>query len=137
MDDGEPIPRADCDRWLEITRNNYERRGYGMFALEDLVTGDVVGFCGLIHPGNQATPEIKYAFARNSWGRGYASEMVAALLHYGASVHDMTRIIATVHPDNSASQRVLEKAGAQRIEDRVEDNGEVTLVFEWVPAALG
>jgi ribosomal-protein-alanine N-acetyltransferase len=131
VDDGQPITRAECERWFEVTHTNYRLRGYGMFALEDRESGEVVGFCGLVHPGGQVEAEIKYALRRSRWGAGLASEAVPALLSYGAQEHGLTRIIATVAPDNIASQRVLAKAGMRLAQRRTNDDGTTTLVFAW------
>lgn len=131
--DGAPITLEQCQSWLEVTAANYARRGYGMFALEDRETGEVVGFCGLVHPGGQPEPEIKYALRRARWGLGMASEFVPALLAYGATAHRMREIIATVHPDNLTSRRVLEKAGLRLRERLIDEDGVPTLVFVWSP----
>ena len=53
-----------------VTAENYDHRGYGMFALVERETGAVVGFCGLVHPGGQTEAEIKYAFLRTALGPG-------------------------------------------------------------------
>lgn len=128
---GRPIARAECEEWFKVTEMNYVKRGYGMFALELLATGDVVGFAGLVHPGGQAEPEIKYALRRSHWGQGLASELVPQLLEYGTRAHGMQRIVATVAPGNLASQKVLAKAGMALATRRENDDGTTTLVFEW------
>lgn len=128
---GQPITRAECAEWFKVTETNYAKRGYGMFALELLASGEVVGFAGLVHPGGQAEPEIKYALRRSHWGQGLASELVPRLLRYGAMTHGMPRIIATVAPGNLASQRVLAKAGMSLASTRANEDGTTTLVFEW------
>lgn len=129
--DGKPITPAECDAWLAVTAANYARRGYGMFALEDRATGEVIGFCGLVHPGDQPEPEIKYALLRSHWGRGLASEAVPALLRHGSTAYGLRRIIATVAPANLASQRVLRKAGLAFARTRRNEDGSSTQVFEW------
>ncbi|HZW28545.1 MAG TPA: GNAT family N-acetyltransferase [Trueperaceae bacterium] len=129
--DGSPLSRDEAERWLEVTAANYARRGYGMFALEDLATGEVVGFVGIVHPGGQEEPEVKYAFARERWGQGLATEAVRGVVAYGAATHGLTRVIATTAPENSASHRVLEKAGFARGELRPNDDGSFTQLFEW------
>ncbi len=131
VDDGLPIGEADCRRWIDVTLQNYGTRGYGMFAVERLDTQDVVGFCGLVHPGGQSVPELKYAYLQSAWGLGYATEAAIRLLEYGRTVHGMTRVIATTSPDNAASHRVLVKAGMHDIGVQVEGNGERIQVFEW------
>ncbi len=131
VDDGEPISRPDCERWLDITLNNYETRGYGMFAIELTESGETIGFIGIVHPGNQPAPEIKYSFQKAHWGRGYATEAVAGTLKYGSSELGLKHFIATVHPEHAVSQRVLAKAGMQKRELVLEDDGKETQVFSW------
>ena len=131
VDDGSPLTEADARAWLEVTENNYRKRGYGMFALEERTTHQVIGFCGLVHPGGQQEAEVKYAFLRTYWGRGLATEAVGELLKYGADSHGLTHIIATVDPKNLASQKVLAKVGMVRTELRENEDGSQTQVFEW------
>jgi ribosomal-protein-alanine N-acetyltransferase len=131
--DGTPLTPEECDRWLTVTADNYRQRGYGMFALVERATGAVVGFAGLVHPGGQAEAEIKYALLRSVWGRGYATEAARALLDYGAAAHGLEEIIATVAPDNHASQRVLARAGMRRGALRQDQDGSRTQLFHWRP----
>ena len=136
--DGTTLGSAECSKWLTVTQSNYARRGYGMFALVCRATGAVVGFCGLVHPSDQATPELKYALAREFWGRGLATEGAAALLAE-AGTFGLNRVIATVAPDNLASQRVLVKAGMRLELVRQDADGFDVHVFGWSAsnAALG
>lgn len=129
--DGSPITLEGCREWLAVTERNYALRGYGMFALEERATAHVVGFCGLVHPGGQPEPEVKYAFLQAAWGKGYATEAISHLLSYGHQAHGLTRIMATVAPDNLASQRVLSKAGAKEFGSRSNEDGSTTLLYEW------
>jgi len=130
--EGKPISREACEKWFQVTETNYQTRGYGMFALEDQASGLVIGCCGLTHPGGQADVEIKYTFLRERWGKGLASEVVPALLRYGWQEHGLARVIATVDPENTISQKTLAKAGASVVEHRLEEDGTTTLVFEWL-----
>lgn len=129
--DGTPITMAQCVEWQAVTARNYAQRGYGMFTLLHRDSGRVAGFCGLVHPGGQPEPEVKYALLRDAWGAGLASEAVPALLAYGCATFGLRRIIATVAPGNLASQRVLAKAGATPVAERRNVDGSTTLVYEW------
>ena len=126
--DGEPITHEACVKWLEVTENNYRVRGYGMFALVARKTEEVLGFCGLVHPGGQPEAEIKYALKRSYWGSGLATEAAGAMLAYGATEHHLTEVIATTAPENVASHKVLLKAGMQRAELRDNEDGTFTQV---------
>ncbi len=132
--DGKPLSRALCEKWVEVTLNNYATRGYGMFALVDRESGEVVGFAGLVHPGGQPEAEIKYALHRSRWGQGFATEAATALLSYGAARFGLAEVIATAAPENGASHRVLLKAGMQRVGLRENDDGTFTQLFVWRPS---
>ena len=99
--------------WFEVSRRNYATRGYGLCAILEQATGDFVGACGVVHSRHQdnAPPEIVYAFLRSHWGRGYASEVVPAMLEHVAREHGLSHVYATIEPENTASARVLTKAG--------------------------
>lgn len=127
------LARSECERWVDVTRGNVERRGYGMLALESRADARVVGFCGLVHPGGQPEAEVKYALRRDVWGQGLATEAVRGIVGWGEQAHRLTRIIATVAPANRASQRVLLKAGFDLGPLRDNPDGTQTQLFHWHP----
>lgn len=129
--DGQPISPGDCSRWVDVTLANYESRGYGMSAVTLREGGEIVGFVGLVHPGGQEVPELKYAYGRAHWGQGYATEVAAAMLAYGEREFGMTRVIATTDPGNLASHRVLEKVGMVDIGTHVDEDGDEVKTYEW------
>ncbi len=131
IDDGEPITADECQRWLEVTARNYSARGYGMFAVEDRETGGLAGFGGIVHPGGQPQPEIKYAFGQAYWGHGLATELVTGLLKSVVAEQAFAEVVATVAPENTASQRVLEKCGFIFVEQRVDGHGAAERFYRW------
>jgi RimJ/RimL family protein N-acetyltransferase len=126
--DGTILQREDAVTWLEVTESNYRRRGYGMCAVIRRDSGDVIGCAGLVHPGDQPECEIKYVLKRDHWNRGYASELVPAMVRYAREVHERDTVIATSDPRNLISHRVLEKSGLRRVGERVEDDGSITVI---------
>lgn len=131
VDDGQPISHAECVDWLQVTANNYQNRGYGMFAVALKDSAELIGFCGLIHPNGQKEAELKYAYSRSVWGKGYATEIAIAMIDYAAHVHGHTYLIATTAPQNTASHNVLLKAGMKKAELIQEEDGTSTQVFVW------
>jgi ribosomal-protein-alanine N-acetyltransferase len=57
--------------------------------------------------------ELGYAFARNAWGSGYASESLPRLVDYAFKQMELNRLEAVIDPRNAASARVLERLGFQ------------------------
>jgi RimJ/RimL family protein N-acetyltransferase len=129
--DGSPLTEDEARQWLQVTENNYRKRGYGMFALVEKSSGNVIGFCGIVHPGGQQEAEVKYAFLRSHWGQGFATEAVKELISYGKQQHGLAYVLATVAPEHAASQKVLSKVGMSKGELRNNDDGSQTQVFEW------
>ncbi len=58
--------------------------------------------------------ELGFNIARDRWGRGYGTEAVRAAATFGLGLEGVRRVQATCHVDNTASARVLEKAGMTR-----------------------
>lgn len=129
--DGEPLTREQCVEWVAVSERNYRTRGYGMSALIEQESGEIIGFCGLVHPAGQVDAELKYALKREHWGRGLATEAAAAMLAYAQESLGLHYAIATTATENLASQRVLSKAGMQPAAPRIESDGTVTRCFMW------
>jgi RimJ/RimL family protein N-acetyltransferase len=131
--DGEPLSADGCRHWIEVTDRNFVHRGYGMVSFVERETGEIVGCGGIVHPDQQPEAEVKYAFRRDRWGQGFATEAVGALLRYAFRHWGVDRVIATTHPENGPSHHVLTKLGFSRLADRVNEDDSTTAVWERVP----
>jgi RimJ/RimL family protein N-acetyltransferase len=129
VSDGQAITMEACLKWLEVTQQNYVRRGYGMFAVEQQLSPGIVGFCGIVHPDGQKDAEIKYAYRREFWGQGFATEAAIGLIEYGTAAHGINHFIATTAPENTASHHVLLKAGMKRGALGEDSDGFATQLF--------
>ena len=74
---------------------------------------EAVGTIGYQLQGDveRVSAEIGYWLAEPFWRRGIATEALVALTRYAAATHGLTRIYALPFASNTASCRVLEKAG--------------------------
>lgn len=72
----------------------------------------VSGFLNLMPSAGAA--EIGCGIARPLWGKGLATEGVAAVIEHGFQALGLGRIYAYAVVDNEASWRVMEKLGMQR-----------------------
>lgn len=83
------------------------------WALTDRETGRILGSLGLSPDRRRAEGVLSlgYALARESWGRGLATEAARAALGYAfGPLH--ARLVTVYHfPFNHASRRVIEKCG--------------------------
>lgn len=107
--------REDGRRSLDAKIAAYREHGYGMLAVEDRETGEVLGYAGLQHLEDGPDVEVGYYLGRKAWGRGLGTEIAQRVVQHGLADLGLRRIVAVVRPDNAASQRVLSKAGLRRV----------------------
>ena len=85
-------------------------------------TGELVGDCMLFWRSQQHEQgEVGYVFNPAYHGRGYATEAVGALLRLGFEGLGLHRIAGHLDARNTASARVLERAGLRREAHLVEN----------------
>ena len=97
---------------IEANRRNYSANGYAVFAAVQKSDGTVVGAVGCKPEADDTRHgELIYHFSEAVWGKGYASEAVAAYLQWAADAQCLHYISASAVPENTASIRILEKNG--------------------------
>lgn len=120
LGDAEAMRYTHCDATLRACRRRiavHERRrrrdGYAPWTIVTKADGRIVGWGGLyddpFDPGWGV--EVAYHFHPATWGRGYASELVAACTDVADHVLGLPEVSAFARPENAGSRRVLEKAG--------------------------
>jgi RimJ/RimL family protein N-acetyltransferase len=86
-------------------------RGYGLWAVDDRESGELVGRIGLINPADWPGPEVGYTIGKRWWGLGLASEGARAAMDWGFRNGDFGELISLIDPDNAASISVARKLG--------------------------
>jgi [ribosomal protein S5]-alanine N-acetyltransferase len=89
--------------------------GLGVFAATEKAGGAFIGWFLIKHLDQTADIEIGYRLLPVYWGKGYATEMTQQLIQYGFRHLGLPKLTAVTHPDNLASQRVLQKCDLQYI----------------------
>lgn len=125
---GVPMSRPEAWRKLALVVGHWRLRGYGMWAVEERASGELVGRVGCWQPEGWPGFEIGWALRRNFWGRGFATEAGRASLDYAFNELNQTHVISIIHPDNRASIRVAERLG-EGLEGETEVFGTKVLVY--------
>jgi RimJ/RimL family protein N-acetyltransferase len=108
--DGFPHPylKRDGREFLHRTRT---ARPETTFAIEvDGQAGGAIGF-GVREDVDRVSSEVGYWLGEAFWGRGITTEALVAITRYAIATHGLTRLFAVPFATNTASCRVLEKAG--------------------------
>ena len=89
----------------------------GLGALIETSTQQFVGFAGLLPCNfvNTKSYELGFALQKNSWGKGYATEIGKAQIRFAFEHFQIDQLFALAHPENAGSYTVLEKIGMQHL----------------------
>ncbi len=100
---------------IKTFEEGWKEKGFGLFAVERLEDGKLIGFAGLSEPAflPEIMPaiEIGWRFARHSWGKGYATEAARAALDFGLFTLRIPEIVSIYQVENRASGRIMAKLG--------------------------
>jgi RimJ/RimL family protein N-acetyltransferase len=112
---GIPTSRDEIENeFLPAFLGYYQRyQEYGFWAAIEKSTGDFLGWFHF-RPRDGAAPgqvELGYRLRKSAWGRGYATEGSRALIRRGFTQFGVQRVTAEAMAANTASRRVMEKAG--------------------------
>jgi RimJ/RimL family protein N-acetyltransferase len=95
-----------------------EHPGLGIWVTAERAAGLRVGFHLLNHIRGESIVQVGFTLAKSAWGKGYGTEMAAAVLAYGFRELKLPRIAGMASLQNHASQRVLLKIGLERRGER-------------------
>ena len=80
---------------LRSCLDDYHLHGFGLWAVVERTTHEVIGYCGLGHfqaNGTQPEIELGYRLARPYWRRGFATEAARARALSAASLPTLTTL---------------------------------------------
>ena len=110
--------RARSDAAVDRIRERWADDGYGLWALERLDSGELIGYTGL-SPAVFAAPftpavEVGWRLAAAHWGHGFATEAARASLRFGFETVGLAEIVSFTAVANVRSARVMERIGMRR-----------------------
>jgi ribosomal-protein-alanine N-acetyltransferase len=108
-----PVPRPDSpeESAARLARDigYWKDHGFGRWAVE--ANGALIGFGGVTVSKEFGGLNLSYHLHPESWGQGYATELVRETLTFAFDDLHAERVIGLVRPINVASKRILEKCG--------------------------
>lgn len=100
--------------WLHNQQTRYRRDGFGLWAVVEKTTGEMVGQCGItwqpLGDGRQM-PEVGYLLERAAWHKGYATEAARACRDYAFDTLEFTEVCSIIRDNNLSSQEVALRNG--------------------------
>jgi len=103
--------REQLQTTLDKLLLRWEERGFGIWCVREKTGGAMVGYCGFQYLDKTGSVEILFAYLKDCWKKGLATEAANAGLRFGFESLGLEKIYAVIHPENAASERVLKKLG--------------------------
>lgn len=104
---------------VERINLHFEKNGFGLFAVENKLTGQFIGFTGFAIPAFESffTPgiEIGWRYRKEAWGQGFATEAASACLCYGFDTLQFDKVVSFTAAVNINSEKVMKRIGMKRV----------------------
>lgn len=109
----EPLPDAKAARaYIERVARGYKNPEQYQWVIVEKQSGDPIGLCSLsVVSEHDETGTYAVSIGKPFWNRGYASEILSALVRFGFDEIGFNRIEAYHAVDNPASGVVMTKCG--------------------------
>jgi RimJ/RimL family protein N-acetyltransferase len=113
------VPSTEQQCWARITGylGHWEFKGYGYWAIEEMMTGHYAGCVGFADfkrsrdPRFVGKPEMGWALAPSMQGKGYGSECLALALQWGSENLQEETVFCMIHKDHQRSLSLAQKVG--------------------------
>lgn len=126
-----PYDEKGVQRWIDWSKDNYARHGFGLWALIRKDTGELIGDCGVtmqpIH--GQWLPEIGYHINKKYWRQGYASEAAAECIRFAFEECGFPAVYSYMKAENEPSWRTAMKNGMTFVEEYDDPVNSCTRVY--------
>jgi [ribosomal protein S5]-alanine N-acetyltransferase len=126
--DDEVIAREQTAEIVDKSVASFEANGFGLWAVRVVDEAALAGFCGFWSFHDPPQIELLYGLSTRYWRRGLATEAALAMIAFGFEVLGFERIAASTDAANTASVRVMERAG-MRFWKREMTNGLDTIYY--------
>ncbi len=108
---GPPMTRGQADQFANDIQERFERRGFGMLPVQRRDDGAFLGICGINYTPWYPDEEIGWRFAREHWGKGYATESAQAWMSWAFTELGVPRLISVTDLPNTRSIAVMRRLG--------------------------
>jgi len=117
-----PLTRRQSDAIIDQEEANFDRQGFGLWAVERKRDRRLLGFTGLARSdfGARFCPavDIGWQLSRDAWGRGYATEGARAVLTFAFEELGLSEVVAHTTRLNERSRAVMRRLGMSRSDRR-------------------
>lgn len=126
--DDRTLDRNEIAELINLSRESFSDKKYGLWLIVLDKTGEIIGFTGLWHFFDELQPQLIYALLPELTGKGFAAEAARKIIEYAFSDLSFDYLDASCDLPNRASQKVAAGLG-MKIYKQEEINGRASVFF--------
>src|SRR5262245_59084017 len=126
---GKPLTKEEVWENVAVILGHWALLGYGIWAIERLDTGELVGRAGLLNLPGWPDVEVCWALSPSVYVNGYGNEAARASIVWAFEEVCLHRLISLIHPENRASEAVALRLG-EAYREQIIFEGKATNVYE-------
>lgn len=127
--DGQPLPPDQVTLWINRSRENIEKNGFGTGAIVRKNDDQLIGWAGYVRPEGEEV-EIIYGLSPTEWGKGLGTEIAQGLVDAARDRYKIWPLHATVDPENGRSISLLKKVGFELFAKTKDEDGLDTDIYQ-------
>lgn len=126
-----PFDQARTRRWIEWNLENYQKYGWGLWAVVLKETGEFIGDCGITlqNIDSQLLPEIGYHIHKKYWRRSFAKEAARAVRDWVFENTDYDTIYSYMKYTNVASYSTALANGMKKVKEYPDPKNEISYAY--------
>ena len=126
-----PFDQARTLRWIEWNLENYQKYGWGLWAVVLKETGEFIGDCGITLQDidGQLLPEIGYHIHKKYWRRGFAKEASRVVRDWVFENTNYDTIYSYMKYTNVASYSTALANGMKKVKEYPDPKNEISYAY--------
>ena len=126
-----PFDAERTRRWIAWNLENYEKYGFGLWAVVLKETGEFIGDCGVTiqNIDGELLPEIGYHIHKKYWRRGYAKEAARAARDWVFTHTDYDAVYSYMKYTNVASYSTAVANGMKRVKEYPDPKNTISYAY--------
>ncbi len=126
-----PFDEEKTRDWIKWNLENYEKYGFGLWAVVLKETGDFIGDCGITIQDidGELLPEIGYHIHKKYWRRGFAKEAARAVRDWVFTNTDYNEIYSYMKYTNVGSYSTAIAIGMQKVKEYLDPKNYVSCAY--------
>ena len=127
-----PYDKKGVQRWIDWSLDNYQKYGFGLWAIVLKETGEFIGDCGITlqNIDGEQLPEIGYHVHKHHWRKGYAKEAASAVRDWAFRNTPYTTLYSYMTSTNIASYSTAISIGMSKVKEYNDNNNIPHVVYK-------